>query len=106
MARVPTEYATNTVACKLWGLVNDESPIEFILGLAMFDELSNIYQGWRCWVYSQTEFFAASELLQNRDVFMIVPQLNIRDVGARRFRDFRSTDQRSGAIGRDRMRWP
>jgi hypothetical protein len=82
MARVPTEYATNTVACKLWSLVNEESPIEFILGLALFDELSNLYPEWRCWIYSRSDFSANSQVLQQRrDVFIIVPQLNIPDVG-------------------------
>jgi very-short-patch-repair endonuclease len=82
MARVPTDYATNTVACKLWSLVNDESPPEFILGLALFDELSNLYPDCRCWIYSCSDFFANSHLLQQRpDVFIIVPQLNIPNVG-------------------------
>jgi hypothetical protein len=82
MARVPTAYATNTVACKLWSLVNEESPIEFILGLALFDELSNLYPEWRCWIYSRSDFSANSQVLQQRqDVFIIVPGLNVPDVG-------------------------
>lgn len=82
MARVPTEYATNTVACKLWSLVNEESPIEFILGLALFDELSKLYSDWRCWIYSSSDFCANSQVLQQRrGVFIIVPQLNIPFVG-------------------------
>jgi very-short-patch-repair endonuclease len=82
MARIPSEYATNTVACKLWSLVNEESPIEFMLGLALFDELSNLYAEWRCWIYSRLDFSANSQALhQRRDVLIIVPQLNIPDVG-------------------------
>src|SRR5260370_25791762 len=82
MARVPSEYATNTVACKLWSLVNDGSPTEFILGLALFDELSNLYPDCRCWIYSCSDFFANSQWLQQRpDVFILVPQLNIPNVG-------------------------
>jgi very-short-patch-repair endonuclease len=82
MARIPSEYATNTVACKLWSLVNDGSPTEFILGLALFDELSNLYPDYRCWIYSCSDFFANSQWLQQRpDVFILVPQLNIPNVG-------------------------
>jgi very-short-patch-repair endonuclease len=82
MARVPSEYATNAVACKLWSLVNDGSPTEFILGLALFDELSNLYPDCRCWIYSCSDFFANSQWLQQRpDVFILVPQLNIPNVG-------------------------
>jgi hypothetical protein len=66
MAHVPSEYATNTVACKLWSLVNDESPIEFILGWALFHELSNLYPEWRCWIYSRSDFLASSQLAQGR----------------------------------------
>src|SRR5262249_24836940 len=80
MARVPSEYATNTVACKLWSLVNDESPIEFILGQALFDELSNLYTDRRCWLYSSSDFAAKSQLLQQRrDLLILVPQLSITE---------------------------
>src|SRR5262249_8984447 len=82
MARVPSEYATNAVACKLWSLVNDESPIEFILGQALFHELSNLYADRRCWLYSPSDFAAKSQLLQQRrDLLILVPQLSITGIG-------------------------
>ena len=82
MARVPSEYAANTVACKLWSLVNDESPIEFILGQALFHELSNLYPDRRCWLYSPSDFAAKSQLLQQRrDLLILVPQLSINGIG-------------------------
>jgi len=49
-----TNYATNSVACKLWGLV--ESPTEMILGLAIFGKLNSFYDRWKCWVYSEPEY--------------------------------------------------
>lgn len=82
MARVPSEYATNAVACKLWSLVNDESPIEFILGQALFHELSNLYADRHCWLYSSSDFAAKSQLLQQRrDLLILVPQLSINGIG-------------------------
>jgi hypothetical protein len=82
MARVPSEYATNTVVCKLWSLVNDESPIEFILGQALFHELSNLHTDRRCWLYSPSDFAAKSQLLQQRrDLLILVPQLSITGIG-------------------------
>jgi hypothetical protein len=80
----PTNYVRNVVACKLLGLV--ESNPEFILDLAIFDELKILYRGWRCWVYSESEFraFASSLTLTQQKTdrtFALVPQLNIADVG-------------------------
>jgi very-short-patch-repair endonuclease len=75
------QHARNAVACKLWKLV--ESPIEHILGLAIFDELKNLYDGGQCWFYSQSEFEggAAASWQSSENAFVVVPQLTIADVG-------------------------
>lgn len=77
MVSVPTNYANNAVACKLWGML--DSPIEALLGVAMFDELSHMYDGWRCWVYSEWEFETFTD--DRPDAFALVPQVNIPGVG-------------------------
>lgn len=79
---IATNYASNAVACKLWSLV--ESPIEHVLGLALFEKLSALYERWQCWVYSETEYL---KLIQSRNLrdrvgsFAVVPQLSIANVG-------------------------
>ena len=60
---ISTKYASNAVACKLWGLV--DSPTELLFGLALFERLSTYYERWPCWIYSQEEY---AELLHNPDL--------------------------------------
>lgn len=76
-----TNYAANSVACKLWGLV--ESPIEMVLGQAIFDILNNFYDRWKCWVYSELEYTALIESKKTEyfGSFALVPQLNVPDIG-------------------------
>src|SRR6516162_2689284 len=75
-----SDYARNVVHCKLSDLVGSQP--ELILGVAIFDQLSKLYPGWRCWVYSEFEFqtFVAGEQA-DEDTFALVPQLNLPDVG-------------------------
>lgn len=83
MAGVPSKYAINSVACKLWGLVNKDSPTEHILGIAIFNALKQLYD-WPCWIYSETEFknfVAAGQHNNPRPIFVIVPQFGIAGVG-------------------------
>src|SRR5262249_28644927 len=76
----PSEYAANTVACKLWSLVNDRSPIEHILGVALFKELSRL-RGY-CWVYSPTGFAINSQALRSgRSALALVPGQGVLGVG-------------------------
>jgi very-short-patch-repair endonuclease len=76
----PSNYASNAVACKLWGLI--ESAPELILGVAIFNELSTLYDGWCCRVFSADEFAAASHSLEGQQgLFAVVPQLTIHGVG-------------------------
>jgi hypothetical protein len=79
MVGMPTKYANNVVACKLWDLVNDNSPIEFIFGVAIFEQLNDIYDGWPCRVFSNEEFKSASWTPNN--LFAIVPEFDIPGVG-------------------------
>jgi hypothetical protein len=51
---MPSNYARNVVACKLSDLVG--SLPESILGVQAYEQLSNLYEGWPCWVYSEWEF--------------------------------------------------
>jgi very-short-patch-repair endonuclease len=79
---IETKYASNAVACKLWGLV--ESPPELILGMALFERLSTYYEKWQCWIYSQEEYgelLWAPDLKNRRGSFAIVPQLAYEVVG-------------------------
>jgi hypothetical protein len=79
---MPSNYASNVVACKLSDLVG--SPPKSILGVAVFNHLSSLYAEWRCWVYSEWEFqtFAASEeQWTTQDTFALVPQLEVPGVG-------------------------
>jgi hypothetical protein len=73
-------YASNVVHCKLSNLVGSQP--ELILGVTLFDQLSKLYPGWRCWVYSEFEFQTfVAEQQAAENIFVIVPQLNLRDVG-------------------------
>lgn len=76
-----TNYAHNTVMAKLHGLVG--SPIEMVLGTAMFEHMSRFYQDWWCRVYSNAEFKAmkASDIPNAGSVIAIVPQFAIEGVG-------------------------
>lgn len=78
---MPSTYATNVVTAKLIGLVG--SPPELILGVAVFNELSDLYAGWRCWVHSASEFQTLTS--ENRPVepntLVLVPQFAVADVG-------------------------
>jgi very-short-patch-repair endonuclease len=78
---MPSDYARNVVQCKLTDIIG-RSPPELILGVAIFSELSDLYPGWRCWVYSEWEFqtFAASSEHQD-DTFALVPQFEVSGVG-------------------------
>jgi hypothetical protein len=80
MVCVPTEYAINTVFCKLRSLVNNKSPIEHLLGVALFEALSKHFPEWRCWFHSPSDFIANSQGCR-RDEFVIVPKWEIADVG-------------------------
>jgi hypothetical protein len=78
----PTKYAANAVACKLWGIL--DSPIEFILDLAIFEKLADFQDGWRCRVYSEPEY--RLNVAEPKDVhyprlFALVPHLSIDEVG-------------------------
>jgi very-short-patch-repair endonuclease len=77
---VPTDYAANVVACKLWGLV--ASPTEHIFAQAIFKKLSHRYPTWKCWVYSESGYrqALAEGKVDNRS-FILVPQWPIEDVG-------------------------
>jgi len=73
-------YASNVVHCKLSSLVGSQP--ELILGVAAFDQLSRLYPGWRCWVYSEFEFQTfVAEQQAAQDIFALVPQLNLSGVG-------------------------
>src|SRR5215471_19128768 len=73
-------HASNVVHCKLSNLVGSQP--ELILGVAIFDQLSKLYPGWRCWVYSEFEFQTfVAEQQAAEDTFALVPQLNLPDVG-------------------------
>jgi hypothetical protein len=74
-------YARNAVTCKLSGLV--ASPVELILGVAIFEALKKLY-GWPCWIYSEWEFknFVAAQQRDNqRNTFAIVPAFGVAGVG-------------------------
>jgi hypothetical protein len=75
-----SNYACNVVHCKLSNLVGGQP--ELILGVAIFDQLPKLYPGWRCWVYSEFEFQTfVAEQQAAEDIFVLVPQLNLPDVG-------------------------
>jgi very-short-patch-repair endonuclease len=75
---IVTNYAANSVACKLWDDVG--SPTEYILGLEIFNVMSKKASvfGFRCWVYSDIEFTFAGP---QSSVIAIVPQKQIAGVG-------------------------
>ena len=78
----PPYYAANAVACKLWGLL--ESPIEFLLDLAIFKKLADFQDGWRCWVYSESEYrltVAEPKDVYHSRLFALVPHLSVNLVG-------------------------
>ena len=73
-------YASNVVHCKLSNLVGSQP--ELILGVTLFDQLSKLYSGWHCWVYSEFEFQTfVAEQQAAEDIFVLVPQLNLLGVG-------------------------
>jgi very-short-patch-repair endonuclease len=76
-----SNYASNVVRCKLADWVG--STPEAILGASVFEQLSNLYEGWRCWVYSGWEFqtFAACQEPRAQDTFALVSQLDMPGVG-------------------------
>jgi hypothetical protein len=79
---VSTNYASNAVACKLWGLV--DSPTELLFGLALFERLNTYYERWQCWIYSQEEYGAllqSPDLKNRRGTFAIIPQLEYEVIG-------------------------
>jgi hypothetical protein len=80
MVGMPSNYASNAVACKLWGIL--ESPVELILGGAIFNALKQMY-GWPCWVFTDWEFrtFADREQNTGQETFAIVPQFGVSGVG-------------------------
>ena len=80
MAGIPSKYAINSVACKLWGLVNRESPTEHILGIAIFNALKQLYD-WPCRIYSEAEFRNFVTANNSQPIFVIVPQFGITGVG-------------------------
>jgi hypothetical protein len=81
VAARPSAYAMNCVAMKLWNLVN--SPVEHILGRALFASLSSLYEKWSCWIYSDAEFRSRSDFARsyNGCSMAIVPQFQVSDVG-------------------------
>jgi len=79
---MPSHYASSVVDCKLSDLVG--SPPERILGVAVFNQLSDLYEGWRCWVYSEWEyqtFVTSEDQPAAQDAFAVVAQLNVPGVG-------------------------
>jgi len=76
----PTNYVLNVVFCKLWGLV--ASPIELILGLAIFKKLDE-QPGWKCRVYSADEYrqAMAEQTDVDPELIALVPRLPIKEVG-------------------------
>jgi hypothetical protein len=60
VATRPSAYAMNCVAMKLYNLV--DSPAELRLGQALFASLSNLYEKWSCWIYSDAEFRSGHDL--------------------------------------------
>src|SRR5262249_50833493 len=73
---MPSNYASNVVRCKLADLV--DSPPEAILGVAVFEHLSDMYAGQECWVHSEWEFRTFGPSGNN---FALVPQLTVDGVG-------------------------
>jgi hypothetical protein len=82
MARTPSDYAINVVRCKLWGLVNPESPVEHILGVEIFRELANLRPDMWCWVHSKWEFekFVTHHSAVT-SAFALVPDFTVPGVG-------------------------
>jgi hypothetical protein len=76
-----TNYAANTVVCKLWGLVG--SPTEFILALSVYRALARSYEAWTCWIYSDEEYRrqVADGGPHQIGLFALVPQLQVDKVG-------------------------
>jgi len=75
-------YAKNVVSAKLYGLVG--SPIELVLGNALFDLLSTFYENWWCRVYSVDELMALDpqgKKLNGGSIVALVPQLPVQNVG-------------------------
>ena len=75
MAGVPV-YVRNAVTCKLSGLV--ASPVELILGVAIFEALKNLYS-WPCWIYSDLE--SKNFVAARWNTFAIVPAFGVAGVG-------------------------
>jgi very-short-patch-repair endonuclease len=76
-----TNYAANVVAAKLYGIV--DSPVEMVLGTALFERFSTLYQSWWCRVYSDSEYRKSlnEKTLNEGSLIAIVPQFNINAVG-------------------------
>jgi very-short-patch-repair endonuclease len=73
-----TNYATNVVTCKLWGLTG--SPTESILTMALYHKLTHFYEGWNCWVHSEHEYQQAlAEEKINGGSFVLVPQWSVKN---------------------------
>ncbi len=75
------EYAVNVVAAKLHGLVG--SPIEQVMGLALFEKFAGFYEYWWCrvWSYSEFQKLAGTNHGNGGSIIGIVPQFDLADVG-------------------------
>lgn len=76
-----SKHITNTVTAKLYGLVG--SPIEIVLGVALFEGLCQFYEEWSGWVYSRAEFVTleGQDIPRDNCIHALVPQWRIERVG-------------------------
>lgn len=74
-------YAANVVAAKLFGLVG--SPVEMVMGNALFAHFSNFYKDWWCRIYSASEFSTIGDAGAENggSLIAIIPQFQLPNIG-------------------------